>query len=68
MVDNAAQQVWILSLTSLSPSCPPSLQFTDQFDPEEVGRNIRVLALSVHDTGMFGDLPRPRTKESHYAT
>ena len=30
------------------------------FDPAELGDTIRQLALSVQDTGMFGDLPRPR--------
>ena len=30
------------------------------FDAGGVGDSIRQLALSVQDTGMFGDLPRPR--------
>jgi len=29
----------------------------------ELGNCIRQLALSVQDTGMFGDLPRPRMHE-----
>ena len=35
-------------------------QVNEGFDPAELGDTIRQLALSVHDTGMFGDLPRPR--------
>ena len=32
----------------------------DGFEMGEVGDCIRQLALSVQDTGMFGDLPKPR--------
>ena len=39
----------------------------DQFDPQEVGASIRALALSVQDTGMFGDLPKPRIDCRPYA-
>lgn len=35
-------------------------QVHEGFDPAELGDTIRQLALSVQDTGMFGDLPRPR--------
>lgn len=33
--------------------------------PSNVALSIQKLALSVHDTGMFGDLPKPRVKSSH---
>eukprot|EP00731_Ephydatia_muelleri_P007591 Em0003g1839a len=39
----------------------------DQFDPQEVGASIKALALSVQDTGMFGDLPKPRIDCRPYA-
>ena len=35
----------------------------NRFAPEDVGNSIRQLALSVQDTGMFGDLPRPRISD-----
>ncbi len=37
------------------------------FDPNHVGNSIKALALSVQDTSMFGELPRPRMKSSSYA-
>ena len=46
----------ILSL----PTLTLALQVHEGFDPAELGDTIRQLALSVQDTGMFGDLPRPR--------
>ncbi|XP_003387855.1 PREDICTED: uncharacterized protein LOC100631408 [Amphimedon queenslandica] len=33
--------------------------------PSNLALSIQKLALSVHDTGMFGDLPKPRVKSSH---
>lgn len=36
------------------------------FDPTHVGNSIKALALSVQDTSMFGELPRPRMKTSTY--
>lgn len=36
------------------------VQAEDQIDPSDVARSIQQLALSVQDTGMFGDLPKPR--------
>ena len=36
------------------------LQNDEYIDVDDVGNSIRQLALSVQDTGMFGDLPRPR--------
>ena len=44
----------------LSPYTHLAVQVHEGFDPAELGDTIRQLALSVQDTGMFGDLPRPR--------
>jgi len=39
-----------------------------QFTPTDVASSIKALALSVQDTGMFGDLPRPRIRTKAYGT
>ncbi len=36
------------------------IQVDNQIDPSDVANSIKLLALSVQDTGMFGDLPKPR--------
>ena len=43
------------------------VQGEDPFDPEGVANSIKALALSVQDTGMFGDLPKPRWNSSFHA-
>lgn len=43
------------------------IQEERHFDPDHVGNSIKALALSVQDTGMFGDLPRPRIMTNPYA-
>lgn len=52
---------------SLYRSLSLSLIQTQKFDPDHVGNSIRALALSVQDTSLFGELPRPRMKSSAYA-
>ena len=63
LVLHVSLSLW-LYLSSVSTTClicePLSLQVHEGFDPAEMGDTIRQLALSVQDTGMFGDLPRPR--------
>lgn len=69
---SALAQVGIASSVPVSvpmfPTQPVNTNISEQlsssvsegFDPAELGDTIRQLALSVQDTGMFGDLPRPR--------
>ncbi|XP_064400658.1 uncharacterized protein LOC135346837 [Halichondria panicea] len=54
------------------PMYPPqraheASQQSQKFDPNHVGNSIKALALSVQDTSLFGELPRPRMKSSSYA-
>jgi len=37
-----------------------------RFDPNHVGNSIKALALSVQDTSLFGELPRPRMHQSSH--
>ena len=50
----------LVPLSIMLSSSLPCTQVHEGFDPAELGDTIRQLALSVQDTGMFGDLPRPR--------
>ena len=59
-----------MSMDKVHPDlCIMYLQAQEErdFDPDRVVNSIRALALSVQDTGMFGDLPRPRIMTNPYA-